>query len=450
MSGLASAIRLAHFGVKALLLERHDRVGGLNSFYTAGGYPLDVGLHAMTNWVAADGRRSAPLLKLLRQLRMRLADFKLAPQKKSRILFPDTQIEFDNNIETLHGQINQKFPEQSVNFQKLVKKVEEYNVYDPQSKPVSGRKIVHSIITDPELAEIILTPIMFYGSSQEDDIDFDLFVILFRSVFLEGLARPETGIRLTLDLLTEKLAQEGGEIKLNAGVKKIVTAKGKVIGVELLSGEQIECETILSSAGAPETYELCGLPCAGDIAPGEISVFESINILDCPADKLGCGTSIIFYNNSAKLEYRKPKEPVDIKSGVICFADNFNYSNPVKIHVARVTHLANYRFWENADEKTYTENKKLWHDRSLEQVAKIGPDFRKHILFSDVFTPRTIKKFTGHLNGAIYGSAKKIKTGKTDVKGLFIIGADHGFPGIVGAMISGVLTANQILEQRFN
>ena len=46
MSGLAAGIRLAHFGQKVCILERHSAIGGLNSFYRQRGRTYDVGLHA--------------------------------------------------------------------------------------------------------------------------------------------------------------------------------------------------------------------------------------------------------------------------------------------------------------------------------------------------------------------------------------------------------------------
>ncbi|HUG12350.1 MAG TPA: FAD-dependent oxidoreductase, partial [Opitutaceae bacterium] len=37
MSGLAAGIRLAHFGKRVVILERHNAIGGLNSFYSIDG-----------------------------------------------------------------------------------------------------------------------------------------------------------------------------------------------------------------------------------------------------------------------------------------------------------------------------------------------------------------------------------------------------------------------------
>ena len=66
MSGLAAGIRLAYFGRRVCILEKHYAFGGLNSYYKLDGREYDVGLHAVTNYVPP-GIRSTPLPKLLRQ-----------------------------------------------------------------------------------------------------------------------------------------------------------------------------------------------------------------------------------------------------------------------------------------------------------------------------------------------------------------------------------------------
>ncbi|HID22410.1 MAG TPA: NAD(P)/FAD-dependent oxidoreductase, partial [Planctomycetaceae bacterium] len=78
LSGLAAGIRLAYYEKSVCILERHNRIGGLNSFYRLRGREHDVGLHAVTNW-APPTQRTAPINRLLRQLRLRPEDFQLAP-----------------------------------------------------------------------------------------------------------------------------------------------------------------------------------------------------------------------------------------------------------------------------------------------------------------------------------------------------------------------------------
>ena len=70
------------------------------------------------------------------------------------------------------------------------------------------------------------------------------------------------------------------------------------------------------------------------------------------------------------------------------------------------------------------------------------PGFRERLIFSDMFTPRTIHRYTGHLNGGVYGAPQKIRDGRTHLENLFLCGTDQGFLGIIGAMLSGITMAN--------
>ena len=75
-------------------------------------------------------------------------------------------------------------------------------------------------------------------------------------------------------------------------------------------------------------------------------------------------------------------------------------------------------------------------------VNQVVPNLNANILFQDLFTPTTVKKYTGHEGGAVYGSPDKTRSGQTEIEGLYIIGTDQGFLGIVGAMLSGISIAN--------
>ena len=43
----------------------------------------------------------------------------------------------------------------------------------------------------------------------------------------------------------------------------------------------------------------------------------------------------------------------------------------------------------------------------LASAVRFVPDFRPHIVATDMFTPTTIRHFTGHDNGAVYGAPRK-------------------------------------------
>lgn len=442
MSGIAAGIRLAYYEKKVCILEKHYRPGGLNSFYKINGRTFDVGLHAITNYVPK-GTKNVPLSKLFKQLKLKHEDFALCEQKGSSIVFPGVSLCFTNKFELFEQEISDNFPAQIDNFQCLYKHISQFNELDLNSKPVSARKIVASFIDDPLLIEMLFCPLSFYGNAREDDMDFDQFVIMFKSIFMEGFARPREGVGKIINVLLKKYKKCGGELHLKTGVKNINTNNGKVKSVTLENGDELETKAILSSAGYVETLRLTGEKISpADNRIGKLSFVETIYLLDKEPAELGIDKSIIFYNDSEKFKYRKPTEPIDLSSGVICCTNNFYFDNPLPYGMIRTTHLANFDLWDNFSQDRYQDQKKLWQKKSLEKISSIVPDFKSSIVFIDMFTPKTIKRFTGHSNGAVYGSPIKIKDGKTPVENLFICGTDQGFMGIVGALLSGISMAN--------
>jgi phytoene dehydrogenase-like protein len=449
MSGLAAGIRLAYYDKRVCIVEKHYRVGGLNSFYSRGGRKFDVGLHAMTNYVPK-GVKLTPLPKLLRQLKLRREDFALCPQRMSAIKFPGKTLAFKNDIDFFVQEVVDNFPGQADNFQRLVKTVFQYDELNLQAKPVSAREVVGSIISDPLLIDMVFCPLMFYGNAQENDMEFGQFAIMFKGIYCEGFARPEAGVRQILDVLVRKYRSCGGELRTRHAVANIQVADGKVESILLDNGEVLTADKILSSAGYVETMRLLSNydPTGIEDKAGQLSMVEFITVLNKQPAEMGHETTIVFYNNLDRFDYRKPEGLVNVSSGVICCPNNFQYGNPLPEGMIRITNLANFDLWNRLSEEEYKAQKVAWLGTSLNEVVKLIPDFRDSIVFTDVFTPKTIHRFTSHINGAVYGTPNKIKMGITHLENLFICGTDQGFLGIVGAMLSGISMANLHVLQK--
>jgi phytoene dehydrogenase-like protein len=442
MSGLAAGIRLAHFGQRVCLLERHSAIGGLNSFYRQRGRTFDVGLHAVTNF-SPKGARNGPFARLLRQLRVTWDQWALAPQLGSAIVFPGAILQFSNEFALLESEVRLRFPRQIDNFRRLVASLHDYDQFGQSGAHRSARKVVGEMIDDPLLSEMILCPILFYGGAQEHDIDFDQFSIMFRAIFLEGFARPMAGIQPILKVLIGRFKDLGGELRLRAAVEKIVVRQGAVEKVVLEGGAEIEARNVLSSAGWSETMELCDDGrSAPDASSDRLSFVESISILDKQPSTLGCDKTIVFFNDSEQFHYEKPDDLVDIRSGVVCSPNNFAYSEPLPEGVMRICVLANFDRWASLDADAYREAKRGCYDRMVASAVRFLPDFQQAVIDTDLFTPLTIHRFTGHADGAVYGSAQKSHDGTTHLKNLYICGNDQGLVGIIGTIISGIGIAN--------
>lgn len=445
LSGLAAGIRLAYFEKQVCILERHTTIGGLNSFYRLRGRNYDVGLHAVTNY-AAPGTKTGPLSKLLRQLRLRWDDFALCPQTESRVDFPGCRLRFSNDLALLEAEVAQRFPSQIDRFRRLVWMIDEQDISGAAGPHATARAALGAYLTDPLLVDMLLCPLMFYGSATPHDMEFAQFVIMFRSIYREGFGRPYDGVRRILKHLVRQYKELGGELRLRAGVQAIRSEGGRAIGVVLDDGTEITADCILSSAGAAETMRLCGASDATNfetVTPGDITFVETIATLDCQPADLGHGETIIFFSDIPDFVYDNPTEPCDLRSGIICSPNNFQYDKPLEEGAVRITALANRDYWMNLPEADYVRAKQTWHDRIAASAMPHIPDFRPHVIDTDTFTPRTIRRFTGHLNGCVYGAPRKRWDGTTHLANLFLCGTDQGYLGIVGSMISGISMANQ-------
>ncbi len=456
MSGLAAGIRLAHFGKKVCIFERHNAPGGLNSFYSLAGRKFDVGLHAMTNYVPP-GVKGTPLGKLLRQLRIERDEFALCPQKRSRIAFRDCDLKFTNDFAVLDAEVTDRFPTQADGWRSLVQLVKTYDDVALDAKPVPAREVVARHISDPLLTDMIFCPVMYYGSAQERDMEFGQFVIMFKALYLEGFARPLDGVRVIIRVLLEKYRQAGGERRMKCGVARIIERAGRAAALQLNDGTEITADHVISSMGYPETLHACEPPHAAeaDANIGALSFCETISVFKQAPAAWGWGDdTIVFFNDSDRFDYSRATGLVDPRSGVICFPNNFDYpAGQLPEGLFRVTCLANHDQWSALAEPDYRAAKAHWLGEMQHSARRFLPAvddtvLAANLVTTDMFTPRTVRKFTGHLNGAIYGAPRKVKDGRTHLSNLYLCGTDQGFLGIIGAMLSGISMANYHILQK--
>ena len=446
MSGLACAIRLAMFDKKVLLMEKHSISGGLNSYYQrrnkdlGGVRKFDVGLHALTNFVKK-GTKGAPLTKLLKQLRIKYDDLKLQEQSYSLIQFPDVTLKFSNDFLLLQNQVYEKFPSSIDAFNKLVNHIKDFNELDLSLGYQSSREVLKKFIQDDLLNEMLLCPLLIYGSAWERDMDFAQFVVMFKSLYFEGFSKPEGGVRTILELLLDKYEKAGGELKFRSEVQEIIIKDNKACGVKTKKGDEILADKVFSSMGLPETYKVCDESIEHEV--GNMTFMETLIITDKKIDINKFDATISFYNDGQKYDYQKPSTSYDPSSAVICIPDNYDLQNREGEGLFRLTFMANYDHWSSFERSRYLEEKEKVYADGVALLKRAVPGFSDLVIRQkDVFSPTTIKKYTSHLNGTVYGSTDKSRDGKSKYENLYIIGTDQGFLGIVGSMLSGISIGN--------
>ncbi|MCZ6596242.1 MAG: phytoene dehydrogenase, partial [Planctomycetota bacterium] len=306
----------------------------------------------------------------------------------------------------------------------------------------SARAVLADRLPEQQLIEMVLLPLLYYGSPRADDLDWHSFCVLFRSIFLEGLARPAGGIKSLLDILVKRYRSLGGELRMKTGVARILVEGGVARGVVLDDGAELRGERILSSAGWTETMKLCGkeVPLA-DV--GRISFVESISVLDEFPAALGHTAATSFFCREDRCRYEEPEGPIDTRSGVISAPSNFATELPLEEGLMRLTVMARHDRWVGLPQDEYARQKERCAEEAIASAVTFVPDWRPHTVFRDIFTPRTIEHYTGHVHGAVYGSPRKHLDGETGIASLYLCGTDQGYLGVIGAMISGISMANR-------
>jgi phytoene dehydrogenase-like protein len=449
LSGLAAALRFARFIPDVLLLEQHSRVGGLNSYYYRNNRLFETGLHAITNY-APPKQKNAPLNRLLRQLKIKRKELNLYQQNQSEIRFIDKEsLLFSNDFSLFDSEIASKFSASHDGFQKLLQIIGQYDPFKPLPF-ISARKIIQEHLQNELLTDMLLCPLMYYGSSIENDMDWGQFVIMFQAIFIEGMFRPGGTIKDLLDLLLKHYTDYGGKIKTRASVKHILHTGKIVHGVRLDNDEEITCDYILSTIGSEETFSLLDEPSKLDILTRLGFVETIFELKPETVLKQGHDRTIIFYNAADNFHYQQPQTLVDFKSGVICMPQNFKGLPKSSFKEVRTTHLANYNEWRQLKRSSvsYKAAKNDTALTSLPMAEKILGNFAQNIVYRDTFTPLTIERFTAKKRGAIYGNPVKIKDGDIGYDNLYIAGTDQGFLGIIGSMLSGVSIVNQHILPR--
>lgn len=444
MSGLAAGIRLAQYDRRVCIFERHYAYGGLNSYYRLDGRDFDVGLHALTNYVPADQRHAA-LNRVLRQLRIAREELDLRPQRTSSIRFGDVTLRFGNAAAGLLDAVAAAFPAEVDGVRRLIERVRATDLGRVDPPEESGRAAVAACVRDPMLADMLMIAPMYYGCAAEHDMPWHDYAIIFTSVLLEGMCRPREGVRAVVRALVRRYRACGGKLRMRCGVQRVQPgAAGRPAVLTLDDGEEVTADAVLSSAGLVETLRLCGeaIPPERHPAAGRVSFVESITLCTRMPAELGNEDAVVFFNEAGPFTYAVPGELLDPRSGVLCCPNNYEGHEDMPEGVVRVTSLANPQRWAALEGDAYARAKAEAYAAQVQQVERMMPGMAACATYHDVFTPRTIERYTGHVHGAVYGSPVKRRDARTPYENVFLCGTDQGYLGIVGALLSGVTVAN--------
>ena len=253
LGGLVAAARLVQAGCQVLVLDRNPHVAGTAWVFNRAGFTFPMGPLGFSSphLVQKTISELAPGVALpLKRVHYRLRAFGLnLPLSLPR---PALQAAFIRN-----------FPPEAEGITRFFERVE--NLFDllgaPRSEKnrlvleaaatESAREFLDSLIGDWRLRRVLGSQ----GGS-EPYAALPLLAAMWGLMTEQGIWYPEGGMRFLGELLqTAVLSPRGrGEIRLGSEVERIRTQKGKVTGVRLVSGEELEAPVVVSNGDFKTTF----------------------------------------------------------------------------------------------------------------------------------------------------------------------------------------------------
>jgi prolycopene isomerase len=294
--------------------------------------------------------------------------------------------------------------------------------------------------------------------------------------YLEGGGYYPVGTSQKIsDSFVGLIKKNGGEVKLNTRVDKILTRDHAAYGVRTADGAEYRGRAVISNANAIDTFGR--MMDEKEFLKDHLARMDKLSVsfstllvwLGLKTDlvrKVGLKESEIFYypGYDVEAEYEAIMTgglPDDIGFGLTIY-DNLHPSlSPKGKNTLNIIVTQGFDYWKKyetdyfyGNKESYTKEKMRLADILIDKIEKMFlPGLRKAIEVLEVATPLTNLRFTSNPRGAIYGwdqtvdnSGQRRFPQTTPIKNLYLSGA-WTFPGHgYGACIpSGLSCFGQVM-----
>ena len=398
--GMTAANNLAKLGHRVLLLEAHNKLGGLATWFrrSKGEHIFDVSLHGFPRGMIKTCRRHwGPTLA---QQIVRI--------KKVRFINPQYSLESDFTRGDFTRLLTEyfKIPVSKVNA--FFKELANMNFYDDQTI-TTHQLFNHHFPNRNDVERFLLEPICYANGTTLDDPAI-AYGIVFSNFMNGGVYIFRGGTDKLITMLKDEMLNNKVDIKMHSLVEDIVICDGAVRGVVLQDGSTIEAHAVVSNANLKSTiFKMVGERKWHDnylkrarnvrINTSSCQVFMGIKRGEV-IPNIG---ELVFYSEDKKFSTGNLLSP-KVKSQTFSF-----YYPEMRPHLDQRYAIvsssnARQKDWPHPKSAAYIKRKQFLIERALETLEKLIPKIRDKIDFIDASTPFTIERYTRHEQGASFGT----------------------------------------------
>jgi phytoene dehydrogenase-like protein len=422
IAGLCAAVYAQKCGYGAEVLEMHDMAGGLAASWRRGRYTFETCLH----WLYG----SNPASSMHRQWREVCDIDKLTfvPMEEAARIETESgdSLSISTNLDRLQAELLRRSPQDSVPIRRLVSDIRSLAKFkmpdsgggwaatmltllgDLPSLPVL-RKL--SKISDKTYSKKFSDPLLrsFFGDGEMGEMAAIAlcFSIAWRSAGDGDYAVG--GSQAIIRLIEQKLAALGGRMRFKARVERILVENDTAVGVQLVGGETIAADWVISAADGHATiFDLLGGKYIGEeqrkiyeekeTFPSYLQVSFGIamdlseqppfvnRLLDSPL-QLDPGTQLGHV--SFRFFHFDPTFAPAGKTAVTCFLPTRNHEYWVNL--------------ERSDPAAYRDEKHRVAQAVMTILERKVPGIGQAIEVIDISTPATLIRYTGNWKGSMEG-----------------------------------------------
>lgn len=500
IAGLTAAATLARNGVPVVLLEQNHQVGGLMAgiwrqgfYFDAGDMSLEdagivfalmrqLGLFESQQWERADYRIKTP-------------DFDMIVQSYDQVV-ADLQVAFPHEAkaikrlfhiyQTIGNCLGRTFrtgsiphiiegPDRLRTWSKYFWSLLRNSPRLMWASRFRADRLIHKHISDSRLRNF-LESAGYPGQAT-------LVAALFWYLWIHDYWYPRIGLQAMLDGIAAFSMDHGGQIRYKTRIVRILTEADRVRGIETATGEIIPAETVIFTGDLKHLY--CGILKDEPLIAHERALYEDA-ALTYPLLSLYVGVAIpqqamqqilqthhtYYFPSYDLLEHFDPNDPdMHEKSWIEISCPSLRNAKLAppgcsSLILQCFSHHDYQDGWalgptEMADPEpkrtpAYRQLKQAVTQQLLERAEAVIPNLRDYVIFSDLGTPRSTRRFTLNSEGASSGwswdphkSPLKLLQWcfTTPIKGLWTAGHYTMWPGCVpSAALSAKIVADKVLR----
>ncbi len=493
--GLTAALAMAIAGQRVLVLEQHYLPGGWCHSFDLGGYSFSPGVHYIGD--LGPGGRLRGVYEGL-GVADDLVFLELDPDGYDKVQVGQERFAIPKGRDRFVDRLIDRFPSEAKGIRRFVQIVadlsrelhQELKIRGPLSAlslPLrcptlvrfgfrSVKQVLERFIRDPTLRTILSVQAGDHGMST-DQCPMVLHAAVLAHYF-DGAYYPKGGARALPKAFIKALRRHGGDIQVRAQVSRILTERGRAIGVRLADGSEIRARHIISNADPAMTFGQLldpsdvprGLARRRDGSSYSVSAISLFMAADIDARAAGLDSGNRWYVRTPDVDatYRYARSADPLASGEVpgIFLTCTTCKDPSKRKRGMETmEVFSFVSWEafapfaESDHDTrppeYLALKDELARRMLSCVDEVVPGLSDRLTFLEVGTPLTNQFYCASHRGNLYGTEKRLRQLgplgfpiDPKIEGLYLCGQSTTGHGVAGATYSGLAAARAALGVR--